>query len=84
MRISDPAGLAKPCEADVVVANILANPLVGLAPELVGHTRQSGVLVLSGILADQADEVAAAYPDFVWDATERRGWVRLTGRRQVD
>lgn len=67
---------------DVVVANILAGPLKLMAPMLAGRVAPAGALVLSGILAQQADEVAAAYAPFirmtVW--AERDGWVALSGR----
>lgn len=46
---------------DVVLANILANTLVDLAPQLAPKVSQRGVLVLAGILGQQADEVIAAY-----------------------
>ena len=57
---------AAPVEAitgafDVVVANILANTLVELAPALVSRLAPSGVVLLSGILAPQEDEVRRAY-----------------------
>ena len=45
---------------DVVVANILANPLRLLAPALAARVRPGGAIVLSGVLAGQADDVAAA------------------------
>ncbi len=72
-------------EADVLVANILANPLVLLAPALTGHTRRGGRIVLSGILATQADEVIAAYrPEFELVAFAfDEGWVCLTGTRRT-
>ncbi|MGV3741023.1 MAG: 50S ribosomal protein L11 methyltransferase [Burkholderiaceae bacterium] len=67
---------------DVVVANILSSPLKLMAPMLAGRVAPGGSLVLSGILARQADEVAAAYAPFVdlhiWG--EREGWVALAGR----
>lgn len=65
--------------ADAVVANVLARPLIDLAPELSACRRRAGALVLSGILPEQAAEVAAAYesPDSVIDSTVRDGWVRL-------
>jgi ribosomal protein L11 methyltransferase len=67
---------------DVVVANILSSPLKLMAPMLAGRVVPGGSLILSGILARQADEVAAAYAPFVdlhvW--AEREGWVALTGR----
>ena len=48
-------------QADVLVANILAGPLVALAPQLSGLVRPGGLLALSGILAEQGEEVAAAH-----------------------
>lgn len=70
-------------QADVMLANILAQPLIGLAPHLAARTRQGGDLVLSGILSHQARDVMAAYePWFVMDEPEQREeWIRLTGRR---
>ncbi len=52
---------AIPDRFDVVVANILANTLVELAPDVAGHLRPGGVAILSGILAPQEEEVRAAY-----------------------
>jgi ribosomal protein L11 methyltransferase len=46
---------------DVVVANILANTLVELAPQLAAQLAPGGVVLLSGILAPQEEEVRAAY-----------------------
>ncbi len=69
---------------DVVVANILANPLRLLAPALARRTAPGGRIVLSGVLAAQADEVAATYADWfnidVWAVDE--GWVALAGIRR--
>jgi len=69
--------------ADVVLANILAGPLIELAPLLLSSLRSGGWLVLSGILAEQAEEVIAAYrqeiPDIETDNDD--GWVRLQGRK---
>jgi ribosomal protein L11 methyltransferase len=69
--------------ADVMLANILAQPLIGLAPHLASRVKPGGHLVLSGILSNQARDVMAAYePWFVMDEPEQREeWVRLTGRR---
>ena len=67
----------------VVVANILSNPLKVLAPMLAGRVEQGGHLVLSGVLERQAEEVAAAYAPWmtmsVWRA--RDGWVCLHGKK---
>ena len=72
----------EPDQSDVVLANILAGPLVELAPVLLGSLRPAGSLVLSGILEAQADEVAAAYraqTDSLSVVTDD-GWVRLSAR----
>ncbi len=70
--------------ADVVLANILAGPLVELAPRIGSLVAPDGRLALSGILAEQADEVARAYADaFELDPiAEQDGWVRISGRRR--
>lgn len=64
--------------AAVVVANILAEPLVALAGRIAGLTAPGGQLCLSGIMAHQEDQVRAAYPGFRFSATTRRDeWTRL-------
>ena len=66
---------------DVVVANILANPLVALAPLLSGSMARGGRLLLSGILESQEDTVRAAYPSLAFDVARREGeWICLEGR----
>ena len=71
--------------ADVVVANILAGPLVSLAPRITALVKPGGRLALSGILAEQAEEVRAAYSDaFELDPTaDKDGWVRISGVRRA-
>jgi len=73
---------------DVVLANILANPLRLLAPMLLARVAPGGSLVLSGVLQRQAGELVATYaqvdsalPLLVWATDD--GWVCLTGRRSV-
>ncbi|MCC6867469.1 MAG: 50S ribosomal protein L11 methyltransferase [Burkholderiales bacterium] len=68
---------------DVVVANILANPLRLLAPALAARVAPAGRIALSGILEGQAPEVAAAYaPWFTLVASRAsEGWVLLTATR---
>jgi len=67
--------------AEVVVANILAGPLVSLAPQITALVKAGGRLALSGILAEQAEEVRAAYEGaFELDPTAiKDGWVRISG-----
>ena len=66
---------------DVVVANILANPLVALAPVLACRTREGGRIVLSGILEAQAETVLAAYRRWFRIAISEidEGWIALAG-----
>jgi ribosomal protein L11 methyltransferase len=69
--------------ADIVIANILSNPLQVLAPLLCGLLAPGGSLVLSGVLERQAAEVSAAYQSWltldIWGRSE--GWVCLAARR---
>ncbi|MEO8385111.1 MAG: 50S ribosomal protein L11 methyltransferase [Betaproteobacteria bacterium] len=68
---------------DILVANILSNPLRVLAPLLAAHTLPNGTLVLAGILDDQADEIIARYRQWfdlrVWCLEE--GWACIAGLR---
>lgn len=70
---------------EIVVANILSGPLVELAPTLAGHTVAGGDIVLSGILAEQADSVIEAYtPYFEMDAAVyEEDWTLLHGCRRA-
>jgi len=64
---------------DVVLANILAGPLIDLAPRLAELLAPGGLLVLSGILEDQADAVEQAYRAnlTLCSRVAREDWVRL-------
>ncbi|WP_110708585.1 50S ribosomal protein L11 methyltransferase [Salinicola sp. CR57] len=69
---------------DVVVANILAGPLVDMAATIAERVKSGGHLALSGILATQADTVLDAYRAqglSMDEPREREGWVLLTGHR---
>lgn len=69
---------------DLVVANILTNPLKMLMPLLASRCRSGGRLVLSGILAEQAEDIIGIYaPMFsLAVSAEREGWVRIAGTRK--
>lgn len=71
-------------DADVVAANILANPLIALAPLLAAATRPGGHVLLSGILPEQCAAVADAYSPWYALASPvlDEGWALLTGRRR--
>ena len=70
--------------ARIVVANILARPLVVLAPLLARLTVQHGRLALAGLLVEQAGEVRAAYEQWLdFEAPEEdEGWALLSGVRR--
>ena len=90
-RYTDPSDLVSPSHAssgcfDIVLANILANPLKLLAPALLARVAPGGALVLAGLLSRQADELLALYRQLgpqvrlrVWAQAE--GWACLAGRR---
>jgi len=68
---------------DIVLANILADPLERLAPQLARRVRTQGDIVLSGILETQADALIAVYSQWfnigIWGRDD--GWIALAGRR---
>jgi ribosomal protein L11 methyltransferase len=68
---------------DIVIANILTNPLCVLAPLLAGRIAPGGRIALSGILTTQAQQVIAAYAPLIAlrIGAEHEGWVRLEGQR---
>ena len=78
-----PPDRLSPGPFDIVIANILANPLELLAPLLAGRVRATGRVVLSGILDSQAEHVAATYARWFniapWASTD--GWTALAGVR---
>jgi ribosomal protein L11 methyltransferase len=70
---------------DVVVANILANPLRLLAPLLAGHACPAGQVVLAGLLEIHERAIRAAYTEW-FDLAQRYacdGWICLSGQRRV-
>ncbi len=71
-----------PC--DVLVANILAGPLVELAPRLSGLVKPGGCIALSGILDHQAQSVLDAYAPYfdLAPVSQREEWVRISGTRR--
>jgi ribosomal protein L11 methyltransferase len=68
-------------KSDVVLANILAKPLIEMAGQIAGLLVSKGQLVLSGILAEQADSVIAAYQPYLSldNLVQQEDWVRLAG-----
>ncbi len=70
--------------ADILLANILAQPLYELRDRLANLTKTGGYIVLSGILEEQADELRQYYEAyFLMDnVVLEDGWARLTGTRK--
>ena len=77
------ADTAPDFQADLVAANILANPLILLAPLLAGYLRKEGRIALSGILESQAEEVMSAYAPWIAlrVGDREQGWALLEGMR---
>ncbi|MEE4350860.1 MAG: 50S ribosomal protein L11 methyltransferase [Pacificimonas sp.] len=80
----DPASIGARAPYDLVIANILAAPLIELAADVAGVLAPGGTLILAGLLTDQAEAVADAYRgaglDPV-DADPNQGWPVLTFTR---
>ena len=70
-------------KADVVLANILAKPLIAMAADLSAIVSSGGKIILSGILSEQAAAVMGAYkPYLVFEKPEQsEDWIRLAGRK---
>jgi ribosomal protein L11 methyltransferase len=82
IRVFEPQDY-RPRPVDLVLANILAEPLISLAPVLLASLSKGGDLVLCGLLEEQADRVVRVYrPELDGIERENRdGWVRLHGRK---
>ncbi len=88
-KVSERIGISSPdtelaLHAHLLLANILARPLMELASYFSTIVKPAGHIVLSGILAEQAEDVSQAYrPWFeLSPAAQRDGWVRLDGKRK--
>lgn len=79
-----PEQIPAEAKADIMVANILAKPLIDLAHQISDLTCKSGQLCLSGILSHQINQVSAAYiPQFIFEpATIEDDWVQLSANKQ--
>lgn len=70
---------------DILIANILAGPLVSLSETIAQLVKPGGKLVLSGILADQSEDIKNAYsPWFQINHIEQKGdWIRVDATKTV-
>jgi ribosomal protein L11 methyltransferase len=79
-------GLPKTATFDIVLANILAQPLIDLAPQLLHHLKPGGCFALSGLLETQVPLVLEAYAAYCEDITVEleSGWALIGGRRRKE
>lgn len=70
-------------QCPLLLANILAAPLIELSAMLASHVLPGGKIVLSGILAEQADKVSSAYQKWfsIDDITREGDWIRISGTK---
>ena len=73
-------------QADVLVANILAAPLMALAPEFATLLKNEGEFALAGVIEEQVSDVSRVYADF-FDILEiekrEENWCRISGKRKT-
>lgn len=78
LELASELPLAARC--DLLLANVLAGPLIELADPLRRRLRPNGRVILSGILLEQEAAVRAAWPDVAFETVVDEGWVCLDGR----
>jgi len=73
-----------PLQADGLLANILAKPLIELLPTFTNHLKKNASLVLSGILQEQLEEVIAAYHPYftITQVVTQTEWVRIVAEKK--
>ena len=78
-----PQQIPTDAKADIMLANILAKPLIDLADQISDLTLNQGLLCLSGILSHQIDQVSAAYTDqFIFTpSTIEDNWAQLSAKK---
>ncbi|MFP4161519.1 MAG: 50S ribosomal protein L11 methyltransferase [Ectothiorhodospira sp.] len=79
-----PEGLPAGETFDLTLANILASPLMALAPALAGRTHPGGRILLAGLLDRQAEELISTYTPWfdMGVADQQEGWTLLQGLRR--
>lgn len=71
-------------QADIMIANILANPLIDLSSSIANLTKSNGTIILSGLLDDQADMIIECYQEWFsnFEITTKEQWVRLIATKK--
>ncbi|PTX56929.1 [LSU ribosomal protein L11P]-lysine N-methyltransferase [Litoreibacter ponti] len=80
----DHDGIAHAAPFDLIFANILKAPLIGLAPDMAAHAAPGGTIILSGLLVEQGDEVQGVYEVHGFEVSQRRDigeWTALRMRK---
>ena len=80
------SAVLKDRQFDLIFANILAGPLMGLADDIVAATRQGGYVILSGILDEKAAQVAARFEAaglYVTPQPSLEGWTSLLAEKRA-
>ena len=81
LTLGTPDSLASTVQTDVVIANILAHPLILLAPRLMQLVKPGATLILSGMLDNQTEEVSRHYCDhFEFERQVHDHWAMLVGQ----
>ncbi len=84
LHIGENTALPETYQADIIFANILAQPLIELAPLFAAHLKNHGDLVLSGILQTQAASILTAYQHnnfVIKDKKQQEDWLCLSGKK---
>ena len=77
---------SKESQADVLVANILASPLMMLAPEFATLLKPEGEFALAGVIEEQVEDVSAVYTqyfDILQIEKREENWCRISGKRHA-
>ena len=76
--------MSTPESVDILLANILAAPLLSLASKFASLVKPKGSIVLSGLLAEQAEAIIDTYSQWfdMSPAVHREDWVRISGIRR--
>ena len=83
LHVGENAALPQNYQADIILANILAQPLIELAPLFARHIKANGKLVLSGILQTQTSDILDAYQNnfAINIQKQQEDWVCLNGTK---
>lgn len=82
-RLDLRASLPEASRCDLLLANVLAGPLIELAETLANCVRPGGRIMLSGILADQVGAVREAWPEVAFEVFLDEGWACLDGSKSL-